>query len=42
MIYAGGPGSALFHGVQEQSFVYHAIIAALGWDASEGDPPASE
>ena len=42
VIYAGGPGSALFHGVQEQSFVYHAIVAALGWDASEVDPPASE
>jgi alkaline phosphatase len=33
-IYAGGPGAQLFHGVQEQSYVYHAIAAALGW--SEG------
>jgi alkaline phosphatase len=32
-IYAGGPGAQLFHGVQEQSYVYHAIVAALGWDA---------
>jgi alkaline phosphatase len=30
-LYAGGPGSHLFHGVQEQSYVYHAIVAALGW-----------
>jgi alkaline phosphatase len=31
-IYAGGSGAHLFHGVQEQSYVYHAIAAALGWD----------
>jgi alkaline phosphatase len=30
-IYAGGPGADLFHGVQEQSYVYHAIVEALGW-----------
>lgn len=30
-IYAGGPGAELFHGVQEQSYVYHAIVEALGW-----------
>ena len=30
-IYAGGPGAALFHGVREQNFVYHAIASALGW-----------
>jgi alkaline phosphatase len=30
-IYAGGPGAELFHGVQEQSYVFHAIEAALGW-----------
>ncbi len=30
-LYAGGPGAALFHGVQEQSYVYHALVAALGW-----------
>lgn len=35
-IYAGGPGSALFSGVREQSYVYHAIVRALGWD----DAPA--
>jgi len=29
-IYAGGPGASLFHGVQEQNFVYHALAAALG------------
>ncbi len=32
-LYAGGPGAALFHGVQEQNFVYHAMREALGWDA---------
>jgi alkaline phosphatase len=30
-IYAGGPGAHLFDGVQEQSYVYHAIVEALGW-----------
>ncbi len=35
-IYAGGPGAALFHGAQEQSYAYHAIVEALGW--SEGRP----
>jgi alkaline phosphatase len=30
-IYAGGPGAELFHGVQEQSYVYHTIVAALEW-----------
>jgi alkaline phosphatase len=29
-IYAAGPGALLFHGVQEQNFVFHAIAAALG------------
>ncbi len=31
-LFAGGPRAALFHGVQEQSYVYHAIRGALGWD----------
>jgi alkaline phosphatase len=30
-IYAGGPGAQRFHGVQEQNYIYHAIVAALGW-----------
>jgi len=30
-VYAGGPGAALVHGVQEQSYVYHAIARALGF-----------
>lgn len=38
-IYAGGPGAALFHGVQEQSYVYHAVVGALGWDQPEPDEP---
>jgi alkaline phosphatase len=31
-IYARGPSSQLFHGVQEQSYVYHAMVEALGWN----------
>jgi alkaline phosphatase len=30
-VYADGPGGNLFHGVQEQSYLYHAIVEALGW-----------
>ena len=30
--YARGPGSRLFHGVQEQNYIYHAIVEALGWN----------
>ena len=37
-IYAGGPGAALFHGVREQSYIYHAIAAGLGWR----EAPAAE
>lgn len=41
-IYAGGPGAALFHGVQEQHYVYHAIVEALGWNEAAARPdPAS-
>jgi len=31
-VYATGPGAALFHGVQEQSYLYYAMAAALGWE----------
>jgi len=31
-LYARGPGSRLFHGVQEQNTIYHAIAEALGWN----------
>jgi alkaline phosphatase len=31
-IHAGGPGAALFNGVQEQHFIYHAMVEALGWN----------
>lgn len=31
-VWARGPGAAAFHGTQEQSFVYHAMAQALGWD----------
>jgi alkaline phosphatase len=51
-IYAGGAGGALFHGVQEESYVYHAIVSALGWDDAQpergfwrrwlGRPPREE
>jgi alkaline phosphatase len=34
-IYAGGPGAAVFHGVQEQNFVYHAMARALGLAAPQ-------
>lgn len=33
-IYATGPGSWLFHGVQEQSYVFHAMAEALGMGAA--------
>ncbi len=33
-VYATGPGSALFHGVQEQSYLYYAMAAALGWESA--------
>ena len=31
-VYAGGPWSGLFDGVQEQNYVYHALVTALGWN----------
>jgi alkaline phosphatase len=34
-VYAGGPGSELFQGVQEQSYLYHAMVEALGWRRQE-------
>jgi alkaline phosphatase len=30
-IFAGGPRAALFHGVQEQNYIYHALAEAFGW-----------
>jgi alkaline phosphatase len=41
-IHAGGPGSALFDGVQEQHFIYHAIVEALGWNQPVGGSPATQ
>jgi len=38
-VYAGGRRAALFHGVREQSYVYHAMIEALGW-TERGQPVA--
>ena len=32
-LYADGPGAHRFGGVREQSYVYHAIVEALGWEA---------
>ncbi len=40
-IYAGGPRAALFHGVREQNYIYHALVEALGWTRAgrpTGDP----
>jgi alkaline phosphatase len=37
-IYATGAGAWLFHGVQEQSYVYHAMVEALGWSDREKRP----
>ncbi len=34
-LFADGPGAFLFHGVQEQNFIYHAIVDALGWSAND-------
>jgi alkaline phosphatase len=31
-VYARGPGSRLFHGVQEQNYIFHAMVEALGWN----------
>lgn len=31
-LYAGGPGAELFHGVRNQAYVFHALVAALGWN----------
>jgi alkaline phosphatase len=31
-VYATGPRAALFHGVQEQSYLYYALAEALGWE----------
>ncbi|MEZ4333929.1 MAG: alkaline phosphatase [Myxococcota bacterium] len=36
-VYAGGARAALFHGVQEQSYLYHAMVEALGWTRA-GEP----
>ena len=32
-IYAGGPMAHLFHGVQEQHYIFHVMAEALGFDA---------
>jgi len=37
-VYAGGPWAGLFDGVQEQNYVYHALVAALGWSSPGGAP----
>jgi alkaline phosphatase len=33
-VYATGPGAQLFRGVREQNYLYHAMVEALGWNAS--------
>jgi len=37
--YAGGARAALFHGVKEQNYLYHAMVEALGW--TQAGEPAS-
>jgi len=32
LVYAIGAGAYLFHGVQEQSYLYHAMVEALRWN----------
>ncbi len=36
-IYAGGPMAHLFHGVQEQHYIFHVMAEALGFNANQ--PP---
>ncbi len=38
-VYASGPGAHLIHGVQEQSYVYHVMVEALGWTPGERKRP---
>jgi alkaline phosphatase len=37
-VYATGPGARLFRGVREQNYLYHAMVEALGWNATPGGP----
>jgi alkaline phosphatase len=39
-VYARGPGAALFRGVVEQNYLYHAMIEALGWNRPSNQPAA--
>jgi len=32
-IFAGGPNAQLFHGIQEQSYIYYVMEDAMGLDA---------
>ena len=36
-IFASGARAALFHGVREQNYIYHAMVEAFGWTRS-GSP----
>ncbi|MBY0399401.1 alkaline phosphatase, partial [Myxococcota bacterium] len=38
-VFAGGARAGLFHGVKEQSYLYHAMVEALGW--TRGGVPAA-
>ena len=38
-IYAQGPRAALFYGVKEQNYIYHAIAEALGWTRAGKQKP---
>ena len=37
-VYATGPDADLFRGVREQSYWYHAMVEAFGWNAPAGKP----
>jgi alkaline phosphatase len=37
-VYATGPGADLFRGVREENYLYHAMVAAFGWNAAPAKP----
>ncbi|MDJ0790079.1 MAG: alkaline phosphatase, partial [Myxococcota bacterium] len=40
-VWAGGPRAGLFRGSQEQSYLYHAMVEALGWREQVVTEPAT-
>jgi alkaline phosphatase len=39
--YAAGPGAWLVRGVQEQNYLYHVMVEALGWSGAPSPVPAT-